>query len=247
MNSIQDYDPDQHDNEEKYWGVMKRIYDLEEKIAKMDKPNKDDGNETECDPDVIEGMTDKWLFDQLTTISECLKLLVDNGKNQIKVNKRTDDTIKKLNKAIDDMAGKSKANRTKTDPSGGTSSDKVDVLGEKCYIRTIDDFDWELDEKGGFAFSDLAEPDDGLRTDGSDDPANAKVDTSNLTKVMGPTIVNPIGREYSYCLDGDRLEYIVHLMIRQDYHPTTIRYGERGVDLVFSKNDNAMATKNTSS
>ena len=240
MNSIQDYDPDQHDNEEKYWNAMKKIYDLEEKIDKMDKPNKDDGIETECDPDAIEGMTDKWVFDQLTTISECLKLLVDNGRNQIKVNKRTDDTIKKLNEAIDSMTKKSKANHTKTGPSEGTSSNEV---GGKCYIRTLDDFDWELDEKGNFAFSDLAEPDDGLRTDGSDDPANAKVDTSNLTKVMGPTIVNPIGREYSYCLDGDRLEYIVNLMVRQDYHPTTIRYGERGVDLVFSKDANAMVTK----
>ena len=234
MNSIQDYDPDQHENEEKYWGAMKRIYDLEEKIDKMDKPNKDSG---------IDDMTDKWVFDQLTTISECLKLLIDNGKNQITVNKRTEDTIRKLNKVIDDMAGKSKTNHSKADPSECTSSDKVGVLGEKCYIRTIDDFDWDLDEKGGFAFSDLAEPDDGLRTDGSGDPANAKVDTSNLTKVMGPTIVNPIGREYSYCLDGDRLEYIVHLMVRQDYHPTTIRYGERGVDLVFSKDANTMVTK----
>ncbi len=234
MNSIQDYDPDQHENEEKYWGAMKRIYDLEEKIDKMDKPNKDSG---------IEDMTDKWVFDQLTTISECLKLLIDNGKNQITVNKRTEDTIRKLNKAIDDMAGKSKANRIEKDSSECASSDKVGVVGSKCYIHTMDDFDWELDEKGGFAFSDLAEPDDGPRTDGSDDPANTKTDTSNSVKVMGPTIVNPIGREYSYCIDGDRLEYIIHLMVRQDYHPTTIRYGERGVKLIFSKNTNTMVTK----
>lgn len=101
----------------------------------------------------------------------------------------------------------------------------------------------EMDEKGSFAFSGLADPDDGLRTDGLNDPANVKVDTSKLTKVMGPTIVNPIGREYSYCIDGDRLEYIIHLMVRQDYHPTTIRYDDRGVNLVFSKNDNTMVTK----
>ena len=231
MNSIQDYDPDQHDNEEKYWGVMKRIYDLEEKIAKMDKSNEDDG---------IDGMNDKWVFDQLTTISECLKLLVDNGKNQIKVNKRTDDTIKKLNKAIDDMAGKSKANHTKTDPSKDTSSN---IANGRCVISTIDDFDWELDEKGGLLFSDLTGPDDGLHTQGSNDPAKTKVDMPKLAKAMGPTIVNPIGREYSYCIDGDRLEYIIHLMVRQDYHPAAIRYSERGVDLVFSKNGNAMATK----
>ena len=243
MNSIEDYNPDQHENDERYWKLAKKVYKLEETIAKTNKPDKDGETDVGCDPDTIEGMTDRWVFDQLTTISECLKLIVDNGRNQIKVNKRTDDTIKKLNKVIGDMAEKSKANHTKKDSFGGASSSNRDVANDKYYIRTVDDFDWEMDEKGSFAFSGLVDPDDGLRTDGLNDPANAEVGTSKLTKAMGPTIVNPIGREYSYCIDGDRLEYIIHLMVQQDYHPATIRYDDRGVNLVFSKNDNTMGTK----
>ena len=65
MNSIQDYDPDQHENEDKYWDLAKRICKLEKEITKNNKPDEDDGTEVECDSDVIDGMTDKWVFDQL--------------------------------------------------------------------------------------------------------------------------------------------------------------------------------------
>lgn len=243
MNSSQDYNPDQHENEEKYWDLAKRICKLEEEVAKTNKPDKDGETDVGCDPDAIEGMTDKWVFDQLTTISEWLKLIVDNGRNQIRANKRTEDAIKKLNKVISDMNGKSKANHIKKDSFGGASSSNRDVVNDKYYIRTVNDFDLEMDEKGSLVFSDLADPDDGLHTEGLGDPAKTKVDTSKLTKVMVPTIVNPIGREYSYCIDGDRLEYIIHLMVRQNYCPTAIRYDDRGANLVFSKNDNTMVTK----
>lgn len=141
----------------------------------------------------------------------------------------------KLEKEIAKMAATSKTNHSETDSPGSTSTSNRTGVTNADYIRTVDDFDWEMDEKGGFVFSDLADPNDGLHTEGADAP--------NSEKTMGPTIVNPIGREYSYCIDGDRLEYIIHLMVRQDYHPTAIRYDDRGVNLVFSKNDNTMVTK----
>lgn len=168
MDSIEDHNPDQYENDERYWKLAKRVYKLEEKIANM------------------------------TAIS--------------------------------------KTNHSEKD------SYRVGVVNDD-YIRTIDDFDWEMDGKDGFAFSDLADPNDGLHNEGLADSAKMKADTPNSEKAMGPTIVNPIGREYSYCIDGDRLEYIIHLMVRQDYHPTAIRYDDRGVNLVFSKNDNTMVTK----
>lgn len=243
MNSIQTYDPDQDDYEKKYHELLKRVGALEKKLVNMNKADEEDGSVMEWDPDAVEGMTDKWIFDQLTTINECLKLIAENGKSQIAVNERTEEAIKGINMTLGSMTEKPKTSHSGKDPFGGMSlSDRTGMVDGKC-IRTVDDFDWEMDEKGGLVFSDLAGPDNGLHAEGSNDPAKTKVDTSKLTRVMGPTIVNPIGREYSYCLDGDRLEYIIHLMVRQDYHPTAIRYGERGVDIVFSKNDNTMVTK----
>ena len=47
MNSIQDYNPDQYENEEKYWDLVKRIGKIEEKLNKMDKANEEDESEME--------------------------------------------------------------------------------------------------------------------------------------------------------------------------------------------------------
>ena len=41
MNSIEDYNPDQYENDERYWKLAKRVYKLEETIAKTNKPDKE--------------------------------------------------------------------------------------------------------------------------------------------------------------------------------------------------------------
>lgn len=243
MDSIEDYNPDKHENDKRYWELAKRVYALEEKIAKIDKPNEDGETKMKCDTGASGDTTDKWVLDQLTAISGYLKLIIDDVKRCGTINKHAEGAINGINKVLDNMTTTSNTNHSEKDFFGGTlSSSRVGVVND-VHIRTVDDFDWEMDEKGSFVFSDLADPNDGLRTEGLGDPVNAKVDTSKLVKAMGPTIVNPIGREYSYCIDGDRLEYIIHLMVRQDYHPTAIRYDDRGVSLVFSKNDNTMVAK----
>lgn len=91
MCNFQTYDPDQDDYEKKYCDLLKRVGTLERKLAKMEGTNE---TEMEWEPDAVEGMTDKWVFDQLTTISECLKLIVENGKRQTMINEHVGGILK---------------------------------------------------------------------------------------------------------------------------------------------------------
>lgn len=270
MNSIQDYNPDQYENEEKYWDLVKRIGKIEEKLNKMDKANEEDESEMEWDPDAVEGMTDKWIFDRIASMCECLSSLVAIGKKQMSLNDCIIENIKDLGRKFDkttnaalghppvindraaqnirDMSKKLsnslvksfKANPTKEEPFGGLSLTHTIGWVDGKHIGTVDDI---KETKDGYVVGDLAGPDDGLHTEGSNDPAKIHVDIPNLNKAAWPTIVNPIGRAQSYYIDGDQLEYIIHVMLREEYHPAAIRYDDHGVDIVFSKNENDIVSK----
>lgn len=266
MNSIQDYNPDQHENEEKYWDLVKRIGKIEEKLDKMDKANEEDGSEMEWDPDAIEGMTEAWIFKQLTIIDKCLASIIDIGEIQLKANENVIEALKEIDKKLgepmkqvgschpllDERAARSikgmgeklfgnlatppKANPTKGEPFGGLSLPNGPGWITGKHITSLDDI---KETKDGYVFSDLAGPDDGLHTVGSNDPTKTKVDVSKLEKPLDPkhlmpTIVNPEGRNRRYHIDGDELEGLISAIVLHEYIPTAIRYDDNGVEIVLS-------------